>query len=196
MKTKTHRRPSGFTLIELLVVIAIIAILAGAGFAAGNAALQKARRTKALAVCTSVETAVNNFFTEYWTMPVEATQDKKVNLKDESDILQVLLGDDKSNSLQFNPRQIKFLDAPEGKKGKDGLIFDSQGSAQSLVDPWRGPYFMILDCDYNEEVTPVPSAGGSQTPLKGRRVAAWTNGADAAPNGTGGAKPDDVKTWE
>ena len=44
MKNPTSRRRRGFTLIELLVVIAIIAVLAAAGFAAGNAAINRARK--------------------------------------------------------------------------------------------------------------------------------------------------------
>ena len=69
MKTPLHPPPNGFTLVELLVVIAIIAVLAGAGFAAGNAAIQKAKKTTALATCTALESAVNNFYTEYGAMP-------------------------------------------------------------------------------------------------------------------------------
>ncbi|RPJ32744.1 MAG: type II secretion system protein, partial [Verrucomicrobiaceae bacterium] len=78
MKLHASRRAHGFTLIELLVVIAIIAVLAGGGFAAGNAAIQKARKTTALATATAIETAVNNFYTEYGSMPKDGTSDTTV----------------------------------------------------------------------------------------------------------------------
>ena len=69
MKTHPSAARTASPLVELLVVIAIIAVLAGAGFAAGNAAIQKAKKTTALATCTAIESAVNNFYTEYGAMP-------------------------------------------------------------------------------------------------------------------------------
>ena len=59
----------GFTLVELLVVIAIIAVLAAAGFGAGNAALQRAREVTAQSAATSIATSVDQFFTEYSALP-------------------------------------------------------------------------------------------------------------------------------
>ena len=59
----------GFTLIELLVVISIIAVLAAAGFAAGAAALNRARKVSAQSVATSVANAVEQFYSEYSALP-------------------------------------------------------------------------------------------------------------------------------
>ena len=193
MKIPTVRRPKGFTLVELLVVIAIIAVLASAGFAAGNAAIQKARKTTALATATSIETAVNNFYNEYGSMPDNGTTDTTLNTKNDTTLLNVLLGLEDAGNTVLNTRAIKFLSVKEGKANKNGLIYSSNGSSvDGLFDPWGGAYNVILDLDYDERVKPQPSAGGA-TQLNGRRVAVWTNGADGV-NG-GGKLADDVKTW-
>jgi prepilin-type N-terminal cleavage/methylation domain-containing protein len=196
MKTRPIRRTSGFTLIELLVVISIIAVLAGGGFAAGNAAIQKAKRTTAMATCIALELAVNNFYTEYGTMPREnLTTDSDVNTRtDGLALLNVLLGTETGNT-PLNPRKIKFLTVKQAKNRKDGLVYNSTGTTlESLVDPWGGPFFVRLDGDYDERVDPKPAASPIAV-LNGKRAAVWSNGADAAPNGTGGKATDDVKTW-
>jgi prepilin-type N-terminal cleavage/methylation domain-containing protein len=198
MKNPIPRRKHGFTLVELLVVIAIIAVLAGAGFAAGNAAIQKARRTTALATATSIEAAVNNFYTEYGTMPKSGlSDDVVVNTKDDLDFLRVLLGLNETANPPLNTRAIKFLSVREGKGNRNGLVYNPAGTnVTGLFDPWGGPYYIALDGDYDERIdsrvfTPMAVTGPN---LNGRRVAVWSNGADAV-SGTGGAAGDDVKTW-
>jgi prepilin-type N-terminal cleavage/methylation domain-containing protein len=197
MKIPSHRRPHGFTLIELLVVIAIIAVLASAGFAAGNAAIQKARKTTALATATAIESAVNNFYTEYGSMPDEGSADKIVETNSATGIrmLEVLLGMEGTGNNVLNTRAIKFLSAREGKGNKNGLIYNTNGtSIQGLFDPWGGGFFVMLDLDYDEKLNiPATVQNGGRT-LNGRRVAVWSLGADGV-KGSGGKKADDVVTW-
>ncbi len=194
MKTQSSRRASGFTLVELLVVIAIIAVLAGAGFAAGTAAIQKAKKVTSLATCVALESAVNNFYTEYGSMPSTATADTKVDTKaNVTDFLNVVLGLETA-STPLNTRAIKFLSAREGKGNKGGIIYNTAGTTVSgLFDPWGGTYKVMLDCDYDEKVAPTPKGGGSTITLNGRRAAAWSDGADGVT--TTGKTTDDVKTW-
>ncbi len=49
----------------------ILPILTAAGFFAGNPAITKAKRTTAMATAVAIESAVNNFYTEYGAMPSE-----------------------------------------------------------------------------------------------------------------------------
>lgn len=199
MKTLPKRRANGFTLIELLVVITIIAVLAGAGFAAGNAAMQRARKTTTLAAVVSLETAVNNFYNDYGTFPAGDGADTTVNTTSGEGLtfLNTLLGSSSGAAADRNPRGIKYLNAAQGKNNKGGLIYAAGGSAtvEGMYDAWGGPFFVMMDNDYDEQLNVSRAAGGAKT-LNGRRVAAWSNGADAAKtNGTGGKAADDVFSY-
>jgi prepilin-type N-terminal cleavage/methylation domain-containing protein len=200
MKIPPSRRVRGFTLIELLVVIAIIAVLAAAGFAAGSAAVQKAKRTTAHSTAVALETAVNNFFTEYGSMPSTGTSDAtvKTNAGDGVTLCTILLGKETSSGTMLNTRAVNFLsvksskDKPSDNKPKDGMVYLDSGVPKGLYDPWGGGYSVIMDLDYDERVTPAPAGGGGRL-LHGRRVAAWSNGADGVVSG--GKSSDNVVTW-
>ncbi|MEI6818479.1 MAG: prepilin-type N-terminal cleavage/methylation domain-containing protein [Verrucomicrobiota bacterium] len=195
MITPAPRRQNGFTLVELLVVIAIIAVLAKVGFSAGVSAIQKAKKTTALATCVALETAVNNFYTEYGSMPKDAlTADTQVEVATTADLalLNALLGIE-TITTPLNTRAIKFLSVKEGKANKNGLIYNAAGTAVTgLYDPWGGTYFVMLDGNYDEKVLPTGVYGAPT--LNGRRAAAFTKGADKLST-TAANAADDVKTW-
>ncbi len=168
----------------------LMALLATAGFAAGNAAIQKAKKTITLATEVALESAVNNFVVEYGTMPKAGEVDAVVKTDTDMEFLKALLGSESSGPMMRNPRSIRFLSAREGKEKKNGLIYSQNGDdIEGLYDPWGGPYHVVLDLN-NDAIVTVPQSTGGSTTLKGRRVAVWSDGPDRKP-GTN----DDVTSW-
>ena len=196
MKKPTFHRPRrGFTLIELLVVIAIISVLAGAGFAAGAAALNRARKVTAQAAAIAVEKAVNSFYSEYGTLPIPAGGGRQIDTASDVDFLRVLLGDEPEGANMLNPRGIKFLTVKEGKTrgaegGTDGLVY-SGNTVRGMFDPWGNGYTVVLDTEFENRLTFQTPDGRSQT-LNGRRVAVFSPGVPDGENVTGATL---VKTW-
>ncbi len=138
----------------------------------------------ALAVANALESAIDNFFTEYGTLPDTGDHVTTDNAK----LLVILLGyEDPSGKIQ-NHRNVKFLAVKEGKNRRRGMIYNSDGKPEGLFDPWGSPYTVELDTDNDETLR--FKLGGKAIELKGRRAAAWSPGADRKP-GTS----DDVTTW-
>jgi len=204
MKTTIIHRARGFTLIELLVVIFIIAVLASLGFTAGNAAIQRARKTSALNTATAIEQAVNNFFNEYGYLPSSGSADLVIKTDDPAlgkGLILVLSGQEPVAATMLNTKNINFLTVKEGKesgtRGKDGMIYDASGVPLAIYDPWGGPYMVALDLGYDEKInfntlSPKPKAHSTRT-LNSRKVAVWSDGADWENPASTGA--DDVVTW-
>ena len=190
----------GFTLVELLVVIAIIAVLAAAGFAGGNAAMNKARKVSAQSVATSIATGVEQFYTEYSALPVEnppASADLENLPTDASgdgvDVLNILAGKETADP-PVNSRKIRFFSAKEAKgagaNARDGATYTGS-TFTGLFDPWGEPYYIVLDTDYDDELTFTPQ-GNSAVTLRGRRVAVYSLGVDT-PADSNSAKI--AKSW-
>jgi prepilin-type N-terminal cleavage/methylation domain-containing protein len=205
MTNPSIRRVRGFTLIELLVVITIIAVLASAGFSAGMAALQKARRITALNVATSIEQAVNNFYNEYGYLPYDDPDGKDTDIVVRTDnekgtnFIKVLLGKETTDS-PLNTKAISFLNnIKEGQgsatKGRDGIIYENN-DPKVIFDPWGGPYYVIMNTDYDDKIEKenITPKEGNKKDLNARNVAVWSNGADGVPPNTG-KSADDVVTW-
>ena len=143
----------------------------------------------------AVETAVNNFYNEYGSMPSTGDTDKVVDTAQDAELLNVLLGMEPTGGEPLNPRKIKFLSAKEGKSKKNGLIYSDNGnSVEGMFDPWGGGYKVLLDLDYDEQLDVPGDVREGGRKLNGRRVAVWSLGADGT-KGTGGQKSDDVITW-
>ena len=200
MKTPSFAHSKkGFTLIELLVVIAIIAVLAAAGFAGGAAALEKARKVTAQAAATSVATAIDQFYSEYSSLP-SGSGTLKTDVGDGVLLLNILAGLEEGTDIE-NERKIRFLSLKDAKNGKrDGVVYDGSGDKiNGLYDPWGGPYFIVLDNGsggdfeaYDEKLTVTPGNGIKVTKLNGRRVAVYSLGVKEVGDASNSTL---VKTW-
>jgi prepilin-type N-terminal cleavage/methylation domain-containing protein len=196
MKTQASRRRRGFTLIELLVVIAIIAVLAAAGFGAALIGINKAKKTKGIATASAIEQAVNAFYDTYGRLPDpsnSASQDETIDTKQQQgvDLITILMGKETDSPLQ-NDKKIKFLEVNEGKGGKGGLIYNTNGTIDGLFDPWGNGFKVVLDFDYDEEIeAPAESMPQNATDRikRGRRVLVYSLGIDEQ----GGSET--IKNW-
>lgn len=187
MKTqpaKSIRR--GFTLIELLVVIAIIAVLAAAGFAAGNAAIQRARKVSGQAIATSVDSAVTSFYNDNGYLP-DVGDRVETDAGNGVELLKILLGEEGGGSDVQNKKGIRYLTVKEGKSGRDGLIYNGN-AVRSLKDPWGNPFIVVMDTEYEDKLT--FQLGGTSVTLNGKKVAVFSYGADKK-----GGTADDVKSF-
>ncbi len=194
MKTRLQRRAkSGFTLVELLVVISIIIVLAAMSFGAAQMAMNKARKTQALADISAIEQSIERFFSEYSRFPNISSQSDEVQTTGEAgvELLTILLGKEETGTSMQNPRQIPFLSGiKEGKRNRGGIIYGQGGSSASiegLYDPWGNPYVILMDDDYDDEIRDPIKSG---TIIRNRKVVVYTLGNDKQP-GTN----DDVKSW-
>ena len=166
------------------------AILAVAGFGFSRHALEKANQVSTLALCTELEHAVQRFYDDNGTLPVDI--DKDVTFASNSEkglqLLNVLF-DLETSDMPMNVKGIKYLMFMDGSRAAEGLTWNESGtSITGLYDPWGGEYQITLDGDFDNYITVQPKAAKEPRELK-RRVAVWSDGnkADKA--------KDDVTTW-
>jgi len=194
MKTPpVSRFRKGFTLIELLVVIAIIAVLAAAGFAGGTAALNKARKVTAQAAATSVATAIEQFYSDYSSLPTGTGGMSTATGGTGVAVLNILAGLETGTSIE-NERKVRYLSLKEAKSGnRDGVVYNTATPPQitGMFDPWGQPYFIVMDADYDERLIFTPEKN-DEVKLNGRRAAVYSLGV----KNTGDANASTlVKTW-
>ncbi len=164
------RKSSAFTLIELLVVIAIIGVLMSLLFPAVNSAIDAARKAQAKNDVVQIATAVTAYETEYGKLPAGPTS---TAADIESTLLEALTAVKPDN----NVRKIVFLEANQSKSGKSGV--DSLTAPTKFVDPWGNAYQIVVDADYDNNIT-AKTAGASSlenTNLR-KKVAVWSKGLD------------------
>lgn len=198
------QRRDVFTLIELLVVIAIIAVLAGIAFPVFQSVQNAAKKTQAKNDLVQMVTAVNAFYTEYGRYPATANADgyfgpgpaptrspapTKVGTNNDAlfDILRNIIAT--TGVAAANPRGIVYLEVSAVKN--DAVPRSGIASTGAWYDPWGSAYSVVIDGDYNNQVTnPYTDTPGGNLLTTG--VIAWSLGLNGAlgggPAGTGFTK--------
>jgi len=172
-----------------MVVFMLIVLLAAAGFGAGIVAMNKAKSITSVANAKALESAINNFYTEYGNMP-EVPAKVKTDSGEGVRLLNILLGLEENSGKMQNSRMIQLLQAVETRnKAKGGLLYSANGRvAEGMYDAWGNPFTIEIDVNNGERLR--VTLGDKTTTLNGRRVAVYSPGADKK-LGT----PDDVTSW-
>ena len=194
--TKEDRK-AAFTLMELLLVIVIIVILVGLAFPVFQGVLERAKKLQAKNDLTQIVTAVNAFYTEYGRYPL-VTDDTPI--ANNSDLLYTLRGVAYGANLgnAVNTRQIVFISPAEdtSQTNPKGKI----GSTGQFYDPWGQPYKIVIDGNYDNQITnPYTADTGAGPGTLKQGVLAWSYGKDTKLGNNGDGKyknSDDVISWQ
>jgi len=202
------RHTRAFTLIELLVVIAIIAILVGLLFPAFKAVQNQARSTQAKNDLTQIVNAVNAFYTDYGKYPI-ATNDNTIS-PDNSGLMYTLRADPTAANSNpnannaVNTRQIVFINPPYVKNDTAGNRRSGVSTSDGrYYDPWRTPYAIKIDGNYDNQLANPYSLNAGPTTLA-IGVIDWSFGTDGlsssvpgpAADKNAGTAADDVISWQ
>jgi len=196
LMTKEDRK-AAFTLMELLLVIVIIVILLGLAFPVFQGVLERAKKMQAKNDVTQIVTAVNAFYTEYGKYPL-VTDDTPI--ANNSDLLYTLRGVAYGANLgnAVNTRQIVFISPAEdtSQTNPKGKI----GSTGQFCDPWGQPYKIVIDGNYDNQITnPYTADTGAGPGTLRQGVLAWSYGKDTKLGNNGDGKyknSDDVISWQ
>ena len=184
----TRRVRAGFTLIELLIVIVIIAILASVAFPVTAMVMDAARNAEAKNEVKNIANAISMYQLEYGKLPLPPGSSGDIELStDNGNLIAVLSG---INVDDLNPREKTFYEAKRAKGveqqmptggmyGEDEQIY--------LADPWGGPYYVMIDADYDNSLRGIPGMEGED--LR-KSFAAWSEGK---PTSDGNVAP--VRKW-
>ena len=168
------RLRAAFTLIELLIVIVIIAVLAGVAFPVTAMVMDAARNAEAKNEVRNIANAISMYELEYGRLPLPAGSGGDMELATDNGTLMAVLSGENVDDL--NPKEKVFY---EGKQAKGieqelptGGIYGS-GQRVFLADPWGGPYYVMIDADYDGKLTGIPGMEGEELRKK---VAVWSEG--------------------
>jgi general secretion pathway protein G len=181
------KRSNGFTLVEVVVAIGIIMLLASLLMGGLNAAMRRARKTRARRSVALITTAWKAYYADNRRFPdasfsgeasVEITEMNAVAIQ----ILRGPSGDDQYDDPEYqakNPREQEYMDFHK--------------AVTEYLDPWDNPYRIILDDEGGagyDGVINVPTLGGGGTEDVRQSVAVYSIG----PDGEVGTA-DDVCSW-
>jgi len=176
----------GFSLLELMVVVTIIGILLSILFPAGQAVLERMRKTQAQKTCTELRTALMSYYSQYKRFPALTSSssggDTTVDTSTNSGLMGKLMGDNSQGTL--------FYSEPRARtEGRAGMWYENGDiSTAALYDPWGNTYRVTFDSNYDNRIS-VPHPSGSGKEVIFQSVGVWSLGPDGEP---GGEPNDDI----
>lgn len=160
-----------------LLKIALLLLIVGGIYRCSPILSSGGHYSPAKSIMKDLQVATGHFRTEYNRFPLPMPIDDKADmtLRSRGAWIAALLGEEDS----LNPRKIKFIDLPQARDGKRGLL--KEGSEQVLVDPWGEPLYVIMDTNLDNRIIDPEDAAK----LLHGTVFIYSSGPDRDP-----------KTWE
>ncbi len=180
------KRSNGFTLVEVVVAIGIIMLLASLLMGGLNAAMRRARKTRARRNVSQITTAWKGYYADNRRFPDASFSGEARVVITEMDAtaIQILRG----------PSGDSTYDDPEyqAKNPREQEYMDFHKAVTEFLDPWKNPYRIILDEGRGgyDGIISVPTLGGGGTEEVRQSVAVYSIGPDGE-EGTA----DDVCSW-
>ena len=200
-----------FTLVELLVVIVIIAILMSILIPVVNGVINQAHNTQARNDIHQFITAVKGYYTDYGKYPVDSTTqtgsaditygDSKRGYGATSDnhvIVDVLRNNTNSSGnsslvQQLNPRQQVYLEINPSKTTPATEGLDTNGN---WIDPWGAQYYVMMDTNYDNLLTPPSNLPGLNTATNSNTAATGTFSQTVISWSLGKKQKNAIVSWQ
>ena len=163
----------------IIGTIGFIGVVAALLLPAVSSARNAAQKATAKNNVIQIALALTAFHIEYGKFPSDSEASQLVD----GDLLAALTGSQSSE----NPRGIIFLEVRPAKTGRSGI------RNGAFVDPWGGSYKVILDANYDNQIT-LDSSMGSKTIRK--NVAVWNDTAEHPDKSTITTTRRQVTSWE
>lgn len=175
----------GGCLIKVILVLAALGFLYRCAKSGGWnwGPQEKIETVKTQATLKDLRLGFQYFDIEYKTFPVpQPPSAGDASIRSEGVVIQALM----HKEGPFNPRDIKFLNAPIAQEGKGGMV--GTGTASQLKDVWGEMYHIVLDTNQDGQVIdpeePTKSLAG--------KVVIYSSGPDRDPK----TWADNVRSWK
>jgi type II secretory pathway pseudopilin PulG len=159
--------------------IGVIGVLAALLLPAVSSAKNAAQKAMAKNDVVQIATAINAYYTEYGKFPSGPKSSRRV----EGDLLAALTGVQNKD----NPRGIIFIEVQPAKTGRSGI------KNGAFVDPWGGSYKVIVDANYDSQIT-LDAQMGSKIIRK--NVAVWNDTTEHPDKSAYNIIKRQVTSWE
>ena len=179
-------------------------------FPAFKGAQDSAKKAQAKNDVSQIVTAVNAYYTEYGSYPIDTTVHPNTDVVygdpggnfDNAEVISIL----RNTSATLNPRRVVFLQVsdvrdPGNPRGGIATTAKSQNGwsiqVGSYVDPWGGEYLVAIDGTYDNNATLSPNYN-DLPPTVATGCIAWSFGKDYQKGNASGnyTNSDDILSWK